>query len=287
MSLKEDTEGATLGKGHLAGDELYGKPSFKKFLDPVDSFLGKRGHDRYAGLFLIPMGQRRNTEPMKEIHNVSEPEQKEWFMRKSGILALCVLSLTLVATLNLSAIGSITVVNGDFEDSVVNGYSRLPSVPGWTFTEPSGTAAEAGILDASSAVAWGYANSGQVVALYGGGTMSQTIAGFGDGGYQFVFDAKGVAGSSTLTAKLDGVALTFGGVAEISPANIGYADIPATTYTSDAISLSAGSHTLEFISSGWVLIDDVSATNVPEPTCIALLGFGLIGTLTRSLRRRN
>ena len=201
-------------------------------------------------------------------------------MERPRGLAVCMLSLALVAALHLPAVGAAAVENGGFDDLYLGDSTvmyALPDVPGWTFTANGG---EAGILGVNATGLWGVPADGQCAAIYGGGTVSQAIADFVAGTTQFNFDVQGYARpeyGGPLTVKLDGVALTFGGVATVAPASG-----PMVQYTSDPITVSAGSHTLEFVAGDWAFIDDVGVTNVPEPTCFALLACGLIGALMRT-----
>lgn len=203
-------------------------------------------------------------------------------MKRPRGLAVCVVSLALVAALHLPAAGAAAVQNGGFDDFYLGeeAFYALPSVPGWSFTANGG---EAAMLGVNGTGPWGVPTDGQCAALFGGGTVSQAIADFVAGTAQFAFDVQGYARPEygLLTVKLDGVALTFGGVATIAPTG-GGVNGPMVQYISDPIAVSAGSHTLEFVAGDWAFIDDVGVTNVPEPTCIALLACGLIGALMRT-----
>ena len=200
-------------------------------------------------------------------------------MKKSRILAMAVLSMTLVAMINLSAVGAVTVTNGGFEDPAYSGDQLVPfpSIPGWTF---AGTD-NAGILPADVTGVWGIPTDGQCAAIWGGATLAQTIS--GSGTTTFTFFVQGY--DSVLTVTLDDTPLTFGGTPSVSTVG-GGKNGPMIQYTSDPITIDAGDHTLKFIAgSSWSFIDNVAAA-VPEPACITLLTTGLIGLSMRARRKR-
>lgn len=215
-------------------------------------------------------------------------------MKKSGIFLFCTLPLALVAILNVSAVGAPMVINGGFEDPVLGDGAfyavgdptyPLPSVPGWKFTKNDG---EVGMLSTSGTGPWMVPTTGQCAAFLGGATIAQTIPGFVAGTATFSFLVQGYYSEDygPLTVTLDGVPLTFGGVASIIPTG-GGANGPMIPYTSDPVPVTDGEHTLTFIAGHWTFIDDVSISNVPEPSCIALLACGLITSLIRTRGKRN
>ncbi|MBU4273300.1 MAG: PEP-CTERM sorting domain-containing protein [Planctomycetes bacterium] len=64
-------------------------------------------------------------------------------------------------------------------------------------------------------------------------------------------------------------------------------------YTSDPITVAAGTHTLSFVGTevAWgadarTSIDAVSITTIPEPSALALLATGLVGLLCYAWRKR-
>jgi hypothetical protein len=90
---------------------------------------------------------------------------------------------------------------------------------------------------------------------------------------------------------LDGVPLLIGGAAKVTaPAFVN--NETWTKYTTDAVSVTAGTHRLQFTSDPYVgtvtlvNIDDVSVTATPEPASFVLLATGFLGLLAYAWRKR-
>lgn len=210
---------------------------------------------------------------------------------KCKIFTPLVLLATSVSVLAQSANAAL-IVNGGFESPVVAGdkmYTPTEAESGWVFVSnsSSGTTGESGILSANAAGLWGAANAdGQSAVFFGTGTIAQTISGLNAGTAAFTFSVRKNVGatSDVLTVTLDGTALTFSGTASVAPDNV------MRQYTSDAIMVAAGAHTLQFQANAWSHMDNVSvsgtAVPTPEPTAIVLLATGLLGLLAYAWRNR-
>jgi hypothetical protein len=215
---------------------------------------------------------------------------------KSKTFSVCVLSVALLASFGQTAVADY-VMNGGFEASVLGtemfyetapmGVANLlPTVPGWDFGASAADASvEVGMLSASGIGPWGaQAFGSQCAAFHGDGnaayaTITQTLADVAAGPATFSFYAQGLQ-SKPLNVTLDGTALTFGGTATVTPGST------MTKYTSDSITMAAGTHTLQFQAYGWTYLDNVSATAVPEPGTITMVAIGLFGLLAYAWRKR-
>jgi hypothetical protein len=89
---------------------------------------------------------------------------------------------------------------------------------------------------------------------------------------------------------IDGTALNFGGVDTLTPSRGGWAN-----YTSDPITLTAGTHTLKFANvvetanlglSAAIDTVSVNTTAAPEPSTVVLLLTGLVGLSAYAWRKR-
>lgn len=180
------------------------------------------------------------------------------------------------------------ITNGGFEDPVYGSeVVQLQYVStGWAFYNDVPNGAEAGVMGNACANTWASAGGtaaivGQCAILTGAGTISQTFTSSADS-VVFGFSAQKLISTATPTmmARLDGEALTFGGAGSV------LAGGTMASYTSDPVSLSAGSHTLTFQASTWTFLDNVSSSTVPEPSAIVTLLAGLVALLAYAWRKR-
>ena len=214
-----------------------------------------------------------------------------------------------LALLTQTASATVIVQNGDFEavttpvttggQHYTEGFDgsllKTDGVPHWTFAKSSAAAvAYDGIL--STGEGWQTSfNGNQAAFLEGLGTFSQAISGFSAGNLTVSFYASGpklgILTSDSVQVLLDSTPLTFNlnSASSITPTTT------LTQYTTNSISLSAGSHTLTFsglTNNGLAVaaIDDVtiagSATATPEPSSIALVGLGAFSLLAYAWRKR-
>jgi hypothetical protein len=216
-------------------------------------------------------------------------------------------SLLLAALLGAGAAQAApTVVNADFEApqlvgvthayqdkyDLEPGQSQDLSGHGWFYNGSTGLVAEGDfpfvMVDANGVQA-GFlrGTNGEPYSA-----ISQQVAGFDTGSYTLSFDAALWldAGPNPLIVTLDGNALTFGGSATVTPSGNGF-----TAYTSDAITLLAGTHYLMFSGQSAsdnkvaTFIDDVSfqsVSAVPEPSTYALMVLGLAAVAGVNARRK-
>ncbi len=158
---------------------------------------------------------------------------------------------------------------------------------GWTFFQGAGIAANGSAFNVANAVGHQAAfiqdASGETLPS----AFSQTVSGFDSGEYSLSFLAEGRPNkwlTNPLIVLIDSTVLSFAGTSVVNPAagSIFY------SYTSDLISLSAGSHTITFETANpgsapdrTTFIDDVSLTTsaVPEPSAFILLAAGVVGLL--------
>jgi hypothetical protein len=218
-------------------------------------------------------------------------------------------SLVLAAALSASvAHAAPNVVNADFEAPLLSGtthayhdrYDLDPTSPtqdlgghGWLYNGSTGIVTEGDDLfrnlddDNGSAVGFLQGTNGEPYS-----TISQIVGGFDDGSYTLSFSAALWLdlGPNPLVVTIDDVELTFGGSSTVKPGGFGF-----TTYTSQAINLSAGSHLLRFAgqrsdsSRVATFIDDVSfqsVSAVPEPSTYAMMALGLAALAGVSARRK-
>lgn len=174
-------------------------------------------------------------------------------------------------------------------NAIANGGFDTPaqSATGWTYLT--------GLYDGWTYGGGAYGNSGvatngsdfnvvgatgQVGLLQQTGTISQDfILTQNKLSISFTAEARNWAdGGNSISVLIDGVALVFAGATAILPGS----NSAFTTYTSDFVSLTAGTHTLSFVGLGpagqdhTTFIDNVTLTAVPEPVTLGLFGLGLV-----------
>ncbi|MCC2958858.1 DUF642 domain-containing protein [Massilia sp. IC2-278] len=169
-----------------------------------------------------------------------------------------------------------SVVNGGFEGPSTNGhYTYLggQTVDGWTFSGNAGVAANNSGFNVSNAT------GAQAAFLQQEAEISQ-VFNFTKSLLSLSFDAEARGwgwGGNVIQVLVDGVALSFTGATTLLPGS----NSSFTTYTSDFIALSAGTHTLRFVGIGGngdvtSFIDNVSINAVPEPLSLSLMGLGML-----------
>lgn len=248
-------------------------------------------------------------------------------MRLKSVL----LSVSAVAALSAGMAHAATnlVTNGNFDDTTNGNNKRLSASPtnetdrttlsGWTSTSIEGNGGGYNfVLDANTAKTWdsviwlrsevdgvsnGYAssaNGGNIFAsdaLYGPGTLAQTITGLKqDAYYQLTFDYAlaqqvGFTGTNTnnfwhvmfgdQSANSSGLSITSGGFSGWQTATMTF----QASGTSQVLSFLA--QTTAPGAPPFLLLDGVNLTAVPEPTTWAMMlgGFGFIGFLARRRQR--
>ncbi len=173
-----------------------------------------------------------------------------------------------------------SIVNGGFDAPIqaAAGWSYLNGLyNGWTYS--GGAYGNAGVATNGSAFNVTGA-TGQVGLLQQSGTISQAfILTQNKLSISFTAEARNWAqGGNSISVLIDGVALVFAAATSILPAS----NSTFTTYTSDFVSLTAGTHTLSFVGLGprgqdrTTFIDNVVLTAVPEPVTLGLFGLGLV-----------
>jgi hypothetical protein len=195
------------------------------------------------------------------------------------------------------------IANAGFETANIttDSFEYRPSIAdqggsGWNFSGNSGIVANS--PPTYSNFDMSQAPEGQQTALlqqyYGNGanisSFDQTIMGFTDGSYRVGFYAAGRffqgSGANPFVVSIDGTALTFDGSTVVTPV-VDASSHAFQFYTSDAIPLTAGAHTLSFASAATTSGDytsfidavSVSASAVPEPASWTLFGTGILAAL--------
>jgi hypothetical protein len=183
-----------------------------------------------------------------------------------------------------------TVDNGGFEapTQASTGFSYLGgTVNGWTYSGNSGVATngsafgltnasgQAGILQQVSSISQSFITTGNILSL----TFSAESRNYAQLG-------------NSISVLIDGVALVFNGATVFTPTTFS----SFTSYTSNVIALTAGTHNLSFVGFGngrggdvTTFIDNVSLTTaVPEPVTLGLFGLGLValGATRRKARKQ-
>jgi hypothetical protein len=183
-------------------------------------------------------------------------------------------------------------------EAVAAGLPALPPGSGWTFTGTAGIAANGSAFGVSGATNGNQdgttSTSGQAAFIQGYAfapfhfavnSMSQTIDGFDDGfaAVTFSLEQRPGGGNNPINVRLDGQDL---GTYLASSSSF------FDTITTPFVPVTAGSHTLSFISTNnsggdnTQFIDNVVVINVvPEPASLILVGLGTFGLLGYQWRR--
>jgi hypothetical protein len=195
------------------------------------------------------------------------------------------------------AFADFVIQNGGFEEPVIpagapdynvyNAEDPTPlSIPGWTLQDSDGATVGAGILSQGALVTWGVGpvpQGAQCLTVGGGGGawFEQTVNVTSGSTEQLRFAGSGYGGTwqNTATVTLDDVPLTFAGNSTVS-----LGDSSWKTFTSDAFSVTAGSHVLRFNVTDLGNVDSVGV--VPEPSVLVLLTGGLLSLLAYAWRKR-
>ena len=225
---------------------------------------------------------------------------------------LCAAALTIA--LARAAMGTPIVANSGFEDpSEIADSAYTAPFNGSTFTVPDWTfgASENGCYDGlcapgpagSFTTLTGYEGS-QVAFIEQLGTFSQEIEGFNAGTFTVSFLGGGryyvgggsympSVGANGIMVRLDETVLTFKMSDDTNATFVTPTDGVMTSYTSNAITIGAGPHTLTFMGTDTAdhtsLIDSISlggTSTIPEPSTIVLAVIGLVGLLGYAWRKR-
>jgi hypothetical protein len=188
-------------------------------------------------------------------------------------------------------------------EAVAAGLPALPAGSGWTFTGTAGIAANGSNFGVSGATNGNHdgttSTSGQAAFIQGYAfppfhfpvnSMSQTFGGFVDGLAAVTFSIEqrpGGGGNNPIDVQLDGQDLGTYLASSSSSFN---------TITTPFVAVTAGSHTLSFISTNNTggdntqFIDNVSVNNVanvvPEPGSLSLFAIGIAGLAACGWRLR-
>jgi len=178
-----------------------------------------------------------------------------------------------------------SVENGAFETPAQNGwYTYLNgSVGGWTYGGSSGVAANNSPFNVANA------GGAQAAFLQQPGASISQMFNFTKNQFSVSFIAESRnygGGGNPLSVLVDDQLLSFAGLTTFTPES----NTSFTAYTSDFIALSAGNHTLRFVSHGGngdvtSFIDNVEVTAVPEPLSLSLMGLGMLA-LSASRRKK-
>jgi hypothetical protein len=216
------------------------------------------------------------------------------------------LSVALVIAMVQVAAAAPVVVNPGFEAPDISGFGSLvaytppqrneldpATIPGWVLG-----ASQGGLPDGTYQGIWNFVGDTTFAPLTGAGGSQvgffavkggfyQDIAGFNANTATVSFLAAGrpaADGPDQFKVTLDGTTLTFGGVGSILPV-----DAKMVSYTSDPITVTAGTHRLAFTGMGSAdntsFIDNVTINQVPEPTTIMLMATGILGLMAYAWRR--
>ena len=228
----------------------------------------------------------------------------------SAIMKRFVIGLAGLAVLTGAAgeinAGIIYPVNNGFEvpnlgASTFFAFAYRPAAPGWTFTGSTGIAANGSGFTVVGATNGNHdgttSTSGQaafIQAFAGSGFtsnfISQSLSGFSSGfaSVTFSIEQRTTIGNNPIDVKLDSQDLGTYLASSSSSFN---------TITTPLVAVTAGSHTLYFISTNNAgvdvtqFIDNVSVTNnvagaVPEPASLTLFGLASMSLLGYGWRRR-
>lgn len=166
--------------------------------------------------------------------------------------------------------------NSGFETQTLaaGSFSYLTGLhDGWTYTK-AGISTNGSAFGLTGAI-------GQAALLQQAGSSISQVFTFTGNLLELTFSAEGRSGygANSISVLVDGIALVFSGATAFLPAS----NTAFTSYTSDLVALTSGSHTLTFVGNGvnggdvTTFIDNVSLTAVvPEPVTLGLFGLGLV-----------
>jgi hypothetical protein len=219
---------------------------------------------------------------------------------KKRFVWMAALALVLGGTVRASA-GTLYPANDGFETpNLGGGYgygpdgagAGLPALGGgssWTFVGTTGIAANGSAFGVTNATNGNHdgttSSNGQAAFIQGYAfspynfpvnSASQTISGFiaGTASVTFSLEQRGGYGINPINVTLDGQDL-----GTYTASSSSFFDV----FTTISVSVTAGSHTISFISTNNTggdsasFVDNVSVTNTPEPASLTLLGFGVAG----------
>jgi hypothetical protein len=201
-------------------------------------------------------------------------------------IAAAVVFASAAASASASVLPVDGIFNGGFQASTLASgtFDYLNGTyNSWTYTGSSGIATNNSAFNLVNAAGGQAGLLQQVSSISQAFTFTQSLF-----SVSFSAEARNYGGGGNIISVLvDGVALNFGGQTSFIPGS----NSSFTTYTSDLIKLSVGTHTLNFVSAGvagkdvTTFIDNVSVSAVPEPLSISLMGLGMLAL--GASRRKN